>query len=162
MGEGHAVSIMSPRVFQAFLWPVHNVFLCCWIALILTTTYLGSMVTMCQTLLFGAKRTNAPLGRLFVEEIHPSARAVESLCEEHQVIGVRVAGLALMPLMMLCDVATSVVGRVGMLVGSLVFVITGVCGWWYWLWVLPWLALCGVCLAVMSGWCFGIIELAGN
>ena len=70
----------------------------------LTTTYLGSMVVMVQTLLFGAKRTNAPLGRLFVEEIHPAARAVESLCKEHQVIGVRVSGLALMPLMMLCNV----------------------------------------------------------
>eukprot|EP00579_Thalassiosira_antarctica_P019766 CAMPEP_0201975948 /NCGR_PEP_ID=MMETSP0904-20121228/55541_1 /ASSEMBLY_ACC=CAM_ASM_000553 /TAXON_ID=420261 /ORGANISM="Thalassiosira antarctica, Strain CCMP982" /LENGTH=357 /DNA_ID=CAMNT_0048526881 /DNA_START=86 /DNA_END=1155 /DNA_ORIENTATION=- len=116
MGEGHAVSIMSPRVLQAFLWPVHNVFLCCWISLILTTTCLGSMVMMCQTLLLGAKRTNTSLGRLFSEEVHPSARAVESLCEDHQVIGVRVAGLALMPLMMLCDFATSVVGRVGMLV----------------------------------------------
>ena len=122
MGEGHAVSVMSPRVLQAFLWPIHNVFLCCWISLILTTTYLGSMVMMCQTLLFGAKRTNTPLGRLFMEEVHPAARAVESLCEQHQVIGVRVSGLALMPLMMLCDLATSVVGRVGMLMGSLVFV----------------------------------------
>ena len=51
---------------------------------------------MCQTLLVGAKRTNTSLGRLFLEEVHPSARAVESLCEDHQVIGVRVAGLALM------------------------------------------------------------------
>ena len=162
MGEGHAVSVMSPRVLQAFLWPIHNVFLCCWISLILTTTYLGSMVMMCQTLLFGAKRTNTPLGRLFMEEVHPAARAVESLCEQHQVIGVRVSGLALMPLMMLCDLATSVVGRVGMLMGSLVFVGMGMASWWYWLCVLPWLAMCGLCLAVMSGWCFGLIELAGN
>lgn len=132
MGDGHAVSIMSPRVLQAFLWPVHNVFLCTWICLILTTTYLGSMVMMIQTLLFGAKRTNAPLGRLFMEEVQPSARAVESLCEQHQVIGVRVAGLALMPLMMLCDLASSVVGRVGILVGSLVFVGMGASSWWYW------------------------------
>ena len=79
---------------------------------------------MCQTLLFGAKRTNTPLGRLFMEEVHPCARAVESLCEQHQVIGVRVAGLALMPLMILCDLATSVVGRVGILVGSLVFCVS--------------------------------------
>jgi acyl-CoA-binding protein len=162
MGTGHAVSILSPRVLQAFLWPVHNVFLCSWITLILTTTYLGSMVVMVQTLLFGAKRTNAPLGRLFVEEIHPAALAVELLCEEHQVIGVRVSGLALMPLMMLCDVATSIMGRVGILLGSFVFVGMGVCSWWYWLCVLPWLAVCGLCLAVMSGWCFGLIELAGN
>lgn len=132
MGEGHAVSIMSPRVLQAFLWPVHNVLLCTWICLILTTTYLGSLVMMSQTLLFGAKRTSAPLGRLFAEEVHPSARAVESLCEQHQVIGVRVAGLALMPLMMLCDLAAGVVGRAGMLAGSVVFVGMGACGWWYW------------------------------
>jgi hypothetical protein len=132
MGEGRAVSIMSPRVLQAFLWPVHNVFLCTWICLILATTYLGSLVMMCQTLLFGAKRTNAPLGRLFMEEVHPGARAVEALCEQHQAIGVRVAGLALMPLMMLCDLSTSVVGRMGVLAGSLVFVGMGLCSWWYW------------------------------
>ena len=132
MGEGRAVSILSPRVLQAFLWPVHNVFLCTWIALILATTYLGSLLMMCQTLLFGAKRTNAPLGRLFMEEVHPGARAVEALCEQHQAIGVRVAGLALMPLMMLCDLSTSVVGRMGVLAGSLVFVGLGICSWWYW------------------------------
>jgi len=84
MGDGKAVSLLSPRVLQAFLWPVHNVFLCAWICLILTTTYLGSVVMMIQTLLFGAKHTNTPLGRLFMEEVQPSARAVESLCEQHQ------------------------------------------------------------------------------
>eukprot|EP00580_Thalassiosira_gravida_P005978 CAMPEP_0201655346 /NCGR_PEP_ID=MMETSP0493-20130528/45963_1 /ASSEMBLY_ACC=CAM_ASM_000838 /TAXON_ID=420259 /ORGANISM="Thalassiosira gravida, Strain GMp14c1" /LENGTH=469 /DNA_ID=CAMNT_0048131929 /DNA_START=260 /DNA_END=1670 /DNA_ORIENTATION=+ len=162
MGDGRAVSIMSPRVLQAFLWPVHNVFLCAWISLILTTTCLGSMVAACRTLLIGAKRTDAPLGRLFAEEVLPSARAAESLCEEHQAVGVRVAGLALMPLTMLCDAAASAAGKAGTLAGSLVFVGLGACGWWYWLCVLPWLAVCGLCLAVMSGWCFGLIELAGN
>ena len=87
---------------------------------------------MSQTLLFGAKRTNAPLGRLFMEEIQPSARAVESLCEQHQAIGVRVSGLVLMPLMILCDLSTSIVGRLGILIGSLVFVGMGICSWWYW------------------------------
>jgi len=84
MGDGKAVSLLSPRVLQAFLWPVHNVFLCAWICLILSTTFLGSVFMMIQTLLFGAKRTNTPLGRLFMEEVQPSARAVESLCEQHQ------------------------------------------------------------------------------
>ena len=162
LGEGNAVPLLSPRVLQAFFWPVHNVLLCCWISLILATTYLGSVVMMCQTLLFGAKRTDAPLGRLFVEEVRPAARAVESLCEPHQAIGVRVAGLALMPMMILCDLATSAAGRAGILAGGLAFVTAGMCGWWYWLCVLPWLAFCGLCLAVMSGWCFGLIELAGN
>ena len=162
MGNGHAVSLLSPRVLQAFLWPVHNVFLSIWILWILICTYLGSMVSMSQTLLFGAKRTNTPLGRLFLEEILPAARAVESLCEPHQTISVRMSGLALMPMMILCDVANGVVGRLGILVGSVVFVGMGACGWWYWLCVLPWLAVCSVCLAVMSGWCFGLIELSGN
>jgi diazepam-binding inhibitor (GABA receptor modulating acyl-CoA-binding protein) len=162
MGHGQAVSILSPRVLQAFLWPVHNVFLSIWILWILICTYLGSMVSVSQTLLFGAKRTNTPLGRLFLEEILPAARAVESLCEQHQTISVRMSGLALMPMMILCDVANGVVGRLGILVGSVAFVGMGACGWWYWLCVLPWLAVCSVCLAVMSGWCFGLIELSGN
>ena len=67
-----------------------------------------------------------------------------------------------MPLMMLCDFATSVVGRVGMLVGSLVFVGIDVCSWRYCICVLPWLTWCGLYLALMSGWCFGLIELVGN
>lgn len=162
MGHGQAVSILSPRVLQAFLWPVHNVFLSIWILWILICTYLGSIVSMSQTLLFGAKRTNTPLGRLFLEEIIPAARAVESLCEQHQTISVRMSGLALMPMMILCDVANGVVGRMGILVGSVVFVGMGACGLWYWLCVLPWLAVCAVCLAVMSGWSFALIELSGN
>lgn len=137
MGGGWPIPVMSPRVLQAFLWPVHNVFLCAWICLILVTTYLGSLVVMSRTLLFGAKRTNAPLGRLFMEEVHPSARAVESLCEQHQAIGVRVSGLALMPLMIMCDLSTSIVGRLGILMGSLVFVGMGVCSWWYWVSLIP-------------------------
>eukprot|EP01082_Thalassiosira_pseudonana_P012891 g12639.t1 g12639 contig6:2325060-2326593(+) len=162
MGDGHAVSAISPRVAQAFLWPVHNIFLSIWILWILTCTYLGSVVMMSQTLLFGAKRTNTPLGRLFLEEINPSARAVESLCEQHQTIGVRLTGLSLMPLMMLCDLANSVVARVGILVGSVVFVSMGFFTWWYWICVLPWLAMCAISVAVMSGWCFGLIELSSS
>ena len=160
VGEGRAVPFPQPAVVQAFLWPVHNVLLCCWITLILTSTCLGSMAVMCQTVLFGARRTNAPLGRLLAEEVRPSARAVESLCGGHQALGVRVAGLALMPLMTLCDFAASMAGRTGVLSGSLVFVGLGACGWWYWLCVLPWLAVCGLSLALMSGWCFGLIEMA--
>jgi len=152
----------EPLCLEVNLWPVHNVFLSIWILWFLICTYLGSIVSMSQTLLFGAKRTNTPLGRLFLEEILPAARAVESLCEQHQTISVRMSGLALMPMMILCDVANGVVGRLGILVGSVAFVGMGACGWWYWLCVLPWLAVCSVCLAVMSGWCFGLIELSGN
>jgi hypothetical protein len=162
LGEGNALSILSPRVVQAFLWPVHNIFLAIWILSILTCTYLGSVVMTSQTLLFGAKRTNTPLGRVFLEEINPSARAVESLCEQHQTIGVRLTGLVLMPLMMLCDLSNSVVGRAGILTGSVFFVGSGLFTWWYWLCVVPWLAMCAVSVAVMSGWCFGLIELSGN
>lgn len=161
-GEGRVVPFLSPQVLQAFLWPVHNVLLCCWITLILTSTCLGSMAVMCQTVLFGARRTDAPLGRLLTEEVRPSARAMESLCGDHQALGVRLAGLALMPLMTLCDFAASAAGRAGELAGSLAFVGLGACGWWYWLCVLPWLAMCGLSLALMSGWCFGLIELAAG
>ena len=162
MGDGNAMPAISPRVVQAFLWPVHNIFLAVWILWILTCTYLGSVVMMSQTLLFGAKRTNTPLGRVFLEEITPSARAVESLCEQHQTIGVRLTGLVLMPLMMLCDFSNMVVGKAGILTGSVFFVGLGLFTWWYWICVVPWLAMCAVSVAVMTGWCFGLIELSGN
>eukprot|EP00569_Conticribra_weissflogii_P004371 CAMPEP_0171343504 /NCGR_PEP_ID=MMETSP0878-20121228/17326_1 /TAXON_ID=67004 /ORGANISM="Thalassiosira weissflogii, Strain CCMP1336" /LENGTH=379 /DNA_ID=CAMNT_0011846463 /DNA_START=36 /DNA_END=1175 /DNA_ORIENTATION=+ len=162
MAEDHTVLFLSPRVAQSFLWPLHNVFLSAWIAWILTCTYCGSVAMMTQTLLFGAKRTNIPLNRLFLEEINPAARAVESLCEQHQTISVRISGLALMPMMILCDWANVVVARVGIFVGSVVFVSLGAMTWWYWICILPWLGIAGICLAVMSGWCFSLIELSGN
>lgn len=155
-------AVVNARVLQAFLWPVHNCLLAVWIALILTTTIVGSCVMTCRTLLFGAKRTNAPLGRVLLEEIAPTARAIESLCEDHQVISIRVAGLCLLPVMMTCDFVGSVAGRVGVLVGSLCFVGVGLSGWWYWALVMPWLSLCALCLAMMSGWCFGLIEVAAS
>ena len=159
---GEESAVFSPRVVQAFLWPVHNIFLAVWILWILNCTYLGSVVMVSQTLLFGAKRTNTPLGRVFLEEINPSARAVESLCDHHQTIGVRVTGLVLMPLMLLCDLSNSAVNKAGILAGSVFFVSMGLISWWYWLCVLPWLAMCALSVAVMSGWCFGLIELSGN
>ena len=70
------------------------------------------------------------------------------------------AGLALLPLLVLCEGAVAVAGRVDVLAGSVVLVGAGACSWWYWLCVLPWLVVCGVFLAAMSGWCFGLIELA--
>ena len=97
-----------------------------------------------------------------MEEVQPSARAVESLCEQHQVIGVRVTGLALMPLMMICDFTSSLVNRVGILIGSMVFVCIAVSGWWYWLVMLPWFSVCALMLSIMAGNCFALIELAGN
>lgn len=154
LSEGYA------RALQAFLWPFHNVLLCCWISLILLTTYIGSVVMMLRTLLLGAKRTNTPLGRLFMEEVHPASRAMESLTEEHQVIGVRLSGLALMPIMMLCDFATMVVGRVGISFGSIIFVTMGLAFWWYWMCVLPWIVVWGFWLACMSGGLCGLIEFA--
>jgi len=157
------ISLMiNARVFQAYLWPIHNALLATWIVLILTTTIVGTMLMTGRTLLFGAKRTNVPLKRLFVEEIRPTAHAIESLCEDHQVISIRVSGLALFPIMMTCDFVNSVSRRLGAPVGSLVFIIAGGSGWWYLFVVLPWLSVCGLCLAFMSGWCFGLIELAAS
>ena len=98
------------------------------------------------------------MAELFRGEVHPMARAAETLTEEHQVLGVRCAGLALIPLVVLCDVAISLAGRAGIYAGGLAFVAMGACTWWYWLLVLPWLGWCGLWLAAMSGGCHGMIE----
>jgi len=152
---------LPPRAVQAYLWPIHNVLLAVWIVVIFVSTLCGSAISMVRTTLIGAKRTGVPLDRLWSEEVLPASRAVASLCEPHQAIAVRLAGLALMPFGTICDVSRSTVDKGGVLAGTVVYVFAGILTWWYWLCCLPWVAFGGVCTAATIGWCFALIELAG-
>jgi len=100
--------------------------------------------------------------------------AVKDLCAVHQSLGVRLLGLALYPMGVVCGLSDAcrerccgihVGGGVGdgfgVYVASGVYVSAVTVLWWYWLVVLPWMAIGGILVSVGVGWCFGLIELAG-
>lgn len=152
---------LPPGVVQSFLWPVHNVLLSIWIVLIFICTHIASAILLAKTTLLGARSTGAPLGRIFSEGIGPTSRAATSLAEPHQAVAVRLTALCLMPYVTQCNVCRTVMDRAGPVAGSLAYVFISILTWWYWICVLPWCAFAEVCTAVMLGWCFALIELAG-
>jgi len=158
---------ISPGVFQSMLWPMHNFLLVVWMMVIFISTLVGSALVSVKTTLLGSKRTGITLGSIFSQEIRPCQHGAGSLCDDHQTISVRLLGLAIYPLGMLCRFADGVAERVPinagaqLFVASSVYVATGLALWWYWFIVLPWLAVVGLALSFSVGWCFGLIELAG-
>ena len=149
------------------LWPMHNFLLVVWMMVIFISTLVGSALVSVKTTLLGSKRTGITLGSIFSQEIRPCQHGAGSLCDDHQTISVRLLGLAIYPLGMLCRFADGVAERVPinagaqLFVASSVYVATGLALWWYWFIVLPWLAVVGLALSFSVGWCFGLIELAG-
>jgi len=123
----------------------------------------------------GKRTTGTTLEDIFWEEIEPLSVAVKDLCGAYQSLGVRLLGLALYPMGVVCGLAdvcrkrlsgihVSVGGvgdRFGLYVALGVYVLSVTVLWWYWLVVLPWMAIWGIMLSVGAGWCFGLIEFAG-
>jgi len=153
--------IIPASVIQSFLWPLHNVLLAIWIALIFICTLIGSATISLKTMILGANTTRVTLDTIFSEEILPGAKTAASLCEPHQAVPVRLVGLSLMPFVSICNVCYGVVNNIGIFPGSVLYVFTLIMTWFYWLTVLPWLAFAGLTISITSGWCFALIEMAG-
>lgn len=153
--------IIPASVIQSFLWPLHNVLLAIWIALIFICTLIDSATISLKTMILGANTTRVTLDTIFSEEILPGAKTAASLCEPHQAVPVRLVGLSLMPFVSICNVCYGVVNNIGIFPGSVLYVFTLIMTWFYWLTVLPWLAFAGLTISITSGWCFALIEMAG-
>lgn len=158
---------LRPGVLQSLLWPMHNVLLVVWMLVIFLSTLTGSAVITFKTMLLGSKRTGVTLESAFSQEIRPCKHGAGSLCESHQTASVRLLGLALYPLGFICNFSDGIAERVPMsakaqlFVGSGVYIISGLMLWWYWFFLLPWMAMAGIVLSFSVGWCFSLIELAG-
>jgi len=102
--------------------------------------------------------------------------AVGDLCAVHQSLGVRLLGLVLYPMGLVCGLTNVCMERLGgITIGGVgdagdrfgiyvslgVFVLSVTMLWWYWLVVLPWMAVWGIMVSVGVGGCFGLIEFAG-
>lgn len=109
-----------------------------------------------------------------MQEIQPLKQGVAELCAIHQSIGVRLLGLALYPIGLVCELTGECKERCGggsssgtrdgfgayLALGVYTSVTTVM--WWYWLIVLPWVATGGILVSVGLGCCFALIELSGN
>jgi len=158
--------IPTPTI-QSFLWPLHNTLLVIWILLIFLSTATGTAVIAARTMIFGKTTTGTSLSEILTHEIRPLGIGARELCALHQSVGVRLLGLALYPMGMVCEMSGTCQERCNAIgegfaacaaVG--VYVVVVVLLWWYWLVVLPWMAIGGVMVSVGLGWCFGLIELA--
>lgn len=148
-------------VAQSLLWPTHNVLIVIWMMVIFLSTITGSALITVKTLLLGSKRTGLTLENIFMQEIRPCRYGTQALCEPHQFATVRLLGLLMYPLGMICQFVDGLVEKDSpLLFASGAFVSIGVFGWWYWYIVLPLLAANGIMVALSVGWCFAIIELA--
>lgn len=152
---------LKTGVVQSLLWPTHNVLIVIWMMVIFLSTITGSAFITVKTLLLGSKRTGLTLENIFMQEIRPCRYGTQALCEPHQFATVRLLGLMMYPLGMICQFVDGLVEKDSpLLIASGAFVCIGVFGWWYWYIVLPWLAASGIMIALSVGWCFAIIELA--
>lgn len=158
---------VGPGVVQSLVWPMHNFLLVIWILVIFLSTLTGSSLITAKTMFLGSKRTGVSLESIFSQEIRPCKTCVDSLTDTHQAVCVRMMGLALYPLGILCEFSDSLKSKIPLNASAQVFIASGmyvVCAavcWWYWFWVLPVVSLIGLTIAFNTGWCFGLIELSG-
>jgi len=147
---------------QSFLWPFHNVMLSIWIVIIFVATLVESTYLIIKTLIPGSRNTGDNLPSIFEEEIFAASRLVTSLCQPHQAMTIRLAGLVLMPLGTLYDVVRVIVNRSGYLPAALLYIFANFITWWYWICIIPWIVMMGLGMSVAAGVCFALIEIAGS
>lgn len=162
-------NLLPKLTIRSFLWPLHNTLLVVWMLLIFLSTATGTAVIAARTMLLGKTTTGTSLAEILTQEIRPLGTGLKDLCGVHQSVGVRLLGLALYPMGLVCELSGEFRERCGGMgerfgacaaVGVYVAAV-GVL-WWYWLVVLPWMAMVGLMVSVGLGWCFGLIELASG
>ena len=73
----------------------------------------------------------------------------------------RFIGLALTPLIIITDVTLTTYNAAGDFIGSLMYCFGILITWWYWVFVMPWLAVAMGWVGVAYSCCCGIVEYAG-
>jgi acyl-CoA-binding protein len=157
LASADGAAVIPAPVLQSFLWPLHNCLLAAWIALILVFTCMTAGLDLVQTLLWGSRRTGLSLAGVWKDQLFTTTHAVHSLTESHQPLSARLVGLVMLPV----TVITAMTSHPPVLWGSLLYCAVMLMTWWYWCLVVPWLGLCLLGVAVGTGWCFALIEIAG-
>ena len=145
-------------VLRSFLWPMHNSLLSLWMGYIIIATSWTAVLELTQIIVWGSRRTGFSLELIWKEQVIWGAQSAGTLAEPYQTLTARLVGLFLwfyVLLVSLVNPPSSVVFK------SVLYTFFLCSTWWYWLVVLPWLGAGLLCLSVLAGNCFALIELAG-
>lgn len=157
--EHISLSSDNNAVLQAFLWPLHNSFLSLWMLTILVLTLLEATWHILQIVVWGARRTGLSLARVWSHDLNLWQQCIHGMCESHQATTCRLVGLVVLPISFVLGLLKGGLGS--MTLASGIFVVLIMATWWYFVFVLPWLALCLLGLSCTSGACFALIQAAG-
>lgn len=146
---------------QAFLWPLHNCLLSLWMLMILVLTLGESSGNILQIVVWGARRTGLSLGKVWDHDLALWQQCVVGMCESHQAMTCRLVALLVLPASYTYGAIKRLIGSRSMTLASAMFVVLLGTGWWYFVFVLPWLAICMLGMACASGSCFALIQVAG-
>jgi hypothetical protein len=127
--------------------------------LILVLTLVESVWNIFQIVVWGARRTGLSLTRVWDHDLRLWEQCQVGMCESHQAMTCRLVGLFLLPMSFLLRNLKHYIGSTTL--ASALFGICFVAGWWYFLFVLPWMACVLLGTACASGTCFALIEVAG-
>lgn len=157
--EHLSLSSDNNTAVQAFLWPLHNSLLSLWMLTILALTLLEGSWHVLQTVVWGARRTGLSLARVWDHDLGLWQQCVHGMCESHQATTCRLVGLVMLPISFALGLLKRMIGS--MTLASSIFVVLVMAGWWYFVFVLPWLGACLLGAACTSGACFALIQVAG-
>ena len=157
-----ALSAKYPNgpVWHSYLWPIHNVTLVIWMAIILVSSFISTAVILARILIFGRNRTGVSLPEILHDEIVPFQHACQTLLQPHQAIAVRLLGLLFMPAIKLCDVTINLHQRNFSSQAASVHILLCLCTIWYWTWFMAFMAYAALVASLNIGVCFAIIQLA--
>jgi len=138
---------------------------------IFVSTLFGSIYLIILAIVFPG--TEFSLEDIFTQEIIPCRRAIRNLCGVHHVVSVRILGLLLYPLGWLCAIAQNTkeyisFGKymnlrndmIASVTAGVLYVVISMMTWWYWLYVLPLVAVTASICAITIGCGTCIIDFA--
>ncbi|GMH83005.1 hypothetical protein TrVE_jg12916 [Triparma verrucosa] len=153
---------LPPSAVHAFVFPLHVLLLTYWIILIYLLTLPTTLYLVVKTSLLGSNSTSCTLSQLIETSITPTSTVASSLMNDRKnCLPTRVIGLALTPLVIITDLTTSLYTNFGDFIASGMYVFGVIITWWYWVFVLPWVAGVMGWVGVIYGGCLSLIEVAG-
>ena len=157
-----AVGPLPPSSVHALVYPLHVLLITFWITLIYLLTIPTTVYLAVKTALLGSNSTGVSLSQLLDTSITPTSTVASSLLSDPKnALPVRALGLSLTPLCVITDVTLSLNAAVGDLPASGLYVLGVLATWWYWVFVVPWIAAAMGWVGVGYGVCLGVIEVAG-
>lgn len=158
--EAFSAKYPNGPVWHSYLWPIHNVTLVMWMAIVLVSSFLSTAVILARILVLGRNRTGVSLPEILHDEIVPFQYACQTLLQPHQAISVRLLGLLFMPAIKLCEVTINLHQRNFSTQAASVHILLCLGTIWYWTWFMAFMAYVALVAALNVGVCFAIIQIA--